>query len=241
MATRRDFLQRAFWATFALTATPLPLLAAADDTHTVRRGETLSAIARQHGVSVQALKRQNRLRNDLIRPGQRLSIPRPASGGAVLAPVIAATRNIRVDTDRWRYIVAHHSAVEAGNARTYGAEHTRRGYEHGLGYHFVIGNGRDSGDGEIEVGSRWIKQVRGGHVRSQEVNETGIGVCLVGNFENHPPSSRQMASLTALIDWLREGRVSSRCRFSVHRWVDRNHTLCPGRHFPYAMAKKRFA
>lgn len=224
----------------ALAASPAALWAApAGEVHVVRRGDTLSEIARRYGVSVRALQQRNRLRGDLIKVGQKLVIPGSSSAPS-LAPVLAATRNIKVDTERWRYIVAHHSAVEAGNARIYGSEHTRRGYEHGLGYHFVIGNGRDSGDGEIEVGPRWVKQLRGGHVRSQEVNDTGIGICLVGNLQNHPPTARQLASFTQLVDWLREGQVSRRCRFSVHRWVDRNHTVCPGRHFPYAAMRRRY-
>lgn len=44
-------------------------------THTVRRGENLSKIARRYGVSVAALKRANNLRNDNIQAGQRLVIP----------------------------------------------------------------------------------------------------------------------------------------------------------------------
>jgi murein DD-endopeptidase MepM/ murein hydrolase activator NlpD len=44
--------------------------------HVVRPGQTLSAIARQHGVSVEALIRMNRLTpNTRLRVGQRLTIP----------------------------------------------------------------------------------------------------------------------------------------------------------------------
>ena len=42
--------------------------------HTVRRGESLSRIARRHGVTVAKLKALNGLRGDLIRPGQKLRI-----------------------------------------------------------------------------------------------------------------------------------------------------------------------
>jgi cell wall-associated NlpC family hydrolase/LysM repeat protein len=44
--------------------------------YTVSRGDTLSGIARRFGTSVQALRSANGLRSDLIRPGQRLVIPR---------------------------------------------------------------------------------------------------------------------------------------------------------------------
>ncbi len=44
--------------------------------HYVRRGETVSVIARRYGISVSAIARANRLgRNYLIRVGQRLKIP----------------------------------------------------------------------------------------------------------------------------------------------------------------------
>ncbi|HUP20999.1 MAG TPA: LysM peptidoglycan-binding domain-containing protein [Gemmatimonadota bacterium] len=43
--------------------------------HVVTRGQTLSSIARQHGVTVEDLRRENDLRTDTIRLGQRLRIP----------------------------------------------------------------------------------------------------------------------------------------------------------------------
>jgi len=49
--------------------------ASASVTHTVRAGETLSGIARQHGISVSALKQVNGLTGSSIRTGQRLRLP----------------------------------------------------------------------------------------------------------------------------------------------------------------------
>jgi len=43
--------------------------------YVVRRGDTLSSIARRHRTSVAALKRLNNIRGTLIRPGQRLKVP----------------------------------------------------------------------------------------------------------------------------------------------------------------------
>jgi membrane-bound lytic murein transglycosylase D len=42
--------------------------------YTVRRGDTLGAIARRHGTTVAQVKRWNRMRNDVIRPGQKLRV-----------------------------------------------------------------------------------------------------------------------------------------------------------------------
>ncbi len=42
--------------------------------YTVRRGDTLGAIARRHGTTVAQVKRWNRMRSDVIRPGQKLRV-----------------------------------------------------------------------------------------------------------------------------------------------------------------------
>jgi LysM repeat protein len=48
-------------------------------THRIRRGETLSSVARRYGVSVSDLKRTNRLRSNTIRTGQILRIAKQAA------------------------------------------------------------------------------------------------------------------------------------------------------------------
>ncbi|WP_309380638.1 LysM peptidoglycan-binding domain-containing protein [Cerasicoccus frondis] len=199
----------------------------------VKAGDTLSEIAQAYGVTVRDLQRTNGLTSDRILIGQTLKIPTSNSGDA-LKPVIEANRSLKIDRSRWKYVVAHHSAIEQGNAAIYGAAHERRGMENGLAYHFVIGNGIDSGDGEIEVGPRWRQQLRGGHVRDSRVNDVGIGICLVGNLENHPPTPKQRASFIQLVNYLRDNCTASDYTFTVHKWVDgARHTVCPGKHFPY--------
>jgi LysM repeat protein len=60
--------------------------AASGGTYTVRRGDTLSAIAARHGTTVAALMQANGLRSSLIYAGQRLIIPVGSSGSASSAP-----------------------------------------------------------------------------------------------------------------------------------------------------------
>jgi len=55
--------------------------------HVVQRGETLSAIARQHGVSVATLQQENGISGSVITPGQRLRIPAAAAGNGD-APIV---------------------------------------------------------------------------------------------------------------------------------------------------------
>lgn len=48
-------------------------------TYTVKRGDTLSKIARKHRVTIQQIKRWNRLKGDFIREGDRLRLAPPVS------------------------------------------------------------------------------------------------------------------------------------------------------------------
>lgn len=248
---RREFLIRAV-GLFGLALLPSRLLAQTSErVYTVKKGDTLSAIARDNGVSVASIRTRNRLKSDQIAVGQKLFIPAPPgapappaspASPAVLAPVLTASRGLRITPGRWTHLVIHHSGIEAGNAKSYDGGHRRRGMENGLAYHFVIGNGRDSGDGQIEVGSRWTRQLYGGHVRNAAMNQHGIGICLVGNFEKRSPGARQLASLHALLQHFRGGALpgGKTPQVTVHRWVDRNHTVCPGRRFPYSDLKRRY-
>lgn len=52
-----------------------PTVTATGKEHTVQKGETLSAIARAHGVSVAELKKVNNLTGDSLTVGQKLAIP----------------------------------------------------------------------------------------------------------------------------------------------------------------------
>jgi len=139
----------------------------------------------------------------------------------------------------WRCIVVHHSATSRGNAAMQDRYHRHvKRWRHGLGYHFVIGNGTDSRDGEIEVGERWRKQLPGAHCGSLETNRVAIGLCLVGNFEEGRPTEAQMASLIALTRCLcREFRIPP-ANVLVHREVRGARTLCPGKFFPAEAFRK---
>lgn len=53
---------------------PARSAASATVTHTVRRGETLSSLARRYGTTISAIQRLNELRGTVIRVGQRLRI-----------------------------------------------------------------------------------------------------------------------------------------------------------------------
>ena len=132
-------------------------------------------------------------------------------------------------TREWHHIVVHHSASAVGSASIFDKAHRERGWD-GLGYHFVIGNGSASGDGEVEVGYRWSKQMQGAHAGNIEYNQHGIGICLVGDFEHGgTPSPAQMASLRRLVRFLQVKTGISTSEVIGHGNVPGKSTQCPGR------------
>ena len=104
--------------------------------------------------------------------------------------------------------------------------------ENGLAYHFIIGNGSDSRDGEIEVGGRWTRQLNGGHVHSFALNENSIGICLVGNFEKTRPTKKQIAAALELVGFVKRTLLAGKPDLLLHREIPGEHTLCPGHNFP---------
>lgn len=155
----------------------------------------------------------------------------PAGGGAV-QPSVA--RWVPVGHERkWRFIIVHHSAGKSGNAATFDAGHRNRGWDE-LGYHFVIGNGSMSDDGQIEVGPRWRKQKHGAHCKvrgHREYNQLGVGICLVGNFNNGLPSEAQMRSLAYLVRQLMQRYDIPKSRVLGHGMLAP--TDCPGTQFDF--------
>lgn len=135
----------------------------------------------------------------------------------------------------WRAIIVHHSATDTGNASIFDRWHKERNHWDGVGYDFVIGNGTSSGDGEVEVTFRWRKQIPGAHcggTANNWANEDGIGICLVGNFNETTPSPRQVQSLIKLIRFLQKRYGIPTSRIYGHRTAPGARvTDCPGKKF----------
>jgi hypothetical protein len=158
--------------------------------------------------------------------------------------VIEEIRRAPVASNRWKFIVVHNSGTRQGNARVfdYYHRHVRR-MQNGLAYHFVIGNGTSTGNGQIEVGDRWRRQINGGHVHSDFLNNIALGICLVGDFNRDQPTQAQLDSCGELIRYLRErcGKADGRAipvrphrEMNPPRWA----TDCPGDAFPYSWFRK---
>jgi len=135
----------------------------------------------------------------------------------------------------WRAIVIHHTAAPRGSAKSIHKLHLSNGWD-GLGYHFVIGNGTETRDGEIEAGYRWIEQLKGAHARARPGDDNrwnlhSIGICLVGDFTHKRPSQRQMDALVRLVRALMAEYEIPRESVVPHHFV--HSTECPGLSFPW--------
>lgn len=138
----------------------------------------------------------------------------------------------------WRYLIVHHSGTPGGSVESIDAEHRQRTDRDGrpwlgVGYHFVIGNGRGMVDGAVEPTFRWHEQLHGAHAGAAKYNEQGLGICLVGNFEEHPPTERQERSARDLIRTLRQRYAISPSQVLRHK--DLKDTACPGKLLPLSV------
>lgn len=154
-----------------------------------------------------------------------------------------------IQRGHWQAIVVHHSANAIDTPQGMDAWHRQRGWD-GLGYDFVIGNGVNYPDGRVFVGHRWAQQLVGAHTKagagvyfgvprpSNFFNEHGVGICLIGNFEETRPTPRQMQSLQLLIQWISAQTGVSTARVYGHGEVTHK-TQCPGRYLRPELAQIR--
>ncbi len=141
----------------------------------------------------------------------------------------------RAKRREWKYLVLHHTATDRGSVESIHEAHLKRRDGAGrpwlgIGYHFVVGNGRGMKDGQVEPTFRWREQLHGAHAGSREYNNHGIGIVLVGNFENGPPTAAQTKSLRTLLATLSDEFDIGPKQIVPHR--DLKATACPGKYFP---------
>ncbi len=202
--------------------------------HVVGPSETLWRISKTYGIDMDTLMKANGL-NDAskLKNGQRLLIPH-SSGPRPYFPLFP--------TKKWTYIVIHHTATDTGDAYAIDQLHHRRGFENGLGYHFLINNGTNGmADGQIQVGPRWIKQMDGAHANADGMNEKGIGVVVVGNFSARPITNKEYEALVFLVKTLKDFYHIPAGHVIRHSDVLGKNTECPGLKFPWNDFKRRIS
>ncbi len=202
---------------------------AASPSFTAESYEPLS-IARESRSESSNQRQSNRSQSD--NQAERSGLPIATVGNDVAEDDLAPQAPVRA----WKYIVLHHSATTDGDVRSIDGDHRGRTDSTGepwlgIGYHFVIGNGGAMGDGAVEATFRWRDQLAGAHAGSRVYNDTGIGICLIGDFQNSPPTPRQIVAVRELVAALvaQYGIQPANCI----RHSDIHSTECPGRFFPY--------
>jgi N-acetylmuramoyl-L-alanine amidase len=132
--------------------------------------------------------------------------------------------------DRVQYIVIHHSLTKDGLVVDWNAirnYHIKTNGWIDIGYHYGIEN--VNGEYLIQLGRPdWAQ---GAHCKEQGMNNKGIGVCVVGNYDLGPPPKEAMDLLVILVSDL-----CAKYRLSESRIVTHNqyapYKSCPGNKFP---------
>jgi len=200
--------------------------------HIMGSGQTLYRIAQTYGVDLEEIIHINNIQDpSRIGVGEKIFIP-GAKIPLYVEPYIPAVPQPvekivgpKYKRSTWKYITLHHSATKEGNAERFDKNHRKRGMG-GLFYHFVIGNGTDSGDGQVEVGWRWRRQTKSSRPYD-------IQICLVGNFNIQEVSQTQFESLIKLVKILCLQYNISLSNIRRHKDIRGRVTECPGEDFPY--------
>ncbi len=142
-------------------------------------------------------------------------------------------------TQRWDYIVIHHSAGNYGNIEFLQKVHRERQSKDpidAIPYHYIIGNGNGLKEGEIASDWRKKYNIWGAHVsgRNSNRNFRGLGICLIGNLENHSIPEKQYESLVMLTKQLMSTYRIPLENISGHGYTPGESTKCPGKNFPMA-------
>lgn len=190
-----------------------------------------------------AATRTWRAPNDL--PSLAIPPRRPGGAGDWLFPRRGADAwEPSVAARDWNSIVLHHTATSRGSVESIHRTHLQRKDASGnawlgIGYHFVIGNGNGMGDGEIQPTFRWEQQLQGAHAGDYEHNQRGIGIAIVGNFDEREPTPAQLSAVKDLVGWLKRrfGILSA----DVIGHSEIKATACPGRYFPMEQVRLSIA
>jgi len=173
----------------------------------------------------------------LTQPSRTTVTPAPAYSNAGVPTTWIPPSNLEKN---WTAIIVHHSATSKGNAAIIDKWHREGNHWKGVGYDFVIGNGTNSADGQVEVTFRWTQQTTGAHTKTPNnwANMDGIGICLVGNFDETYPTARQMRSLARLVQFLQRRYNIPTSRVYGHGTTPGARvTDCPGRYFSMSRLK----
>lgn len=122
------------------------------------------------------------------------------------------------------YLIIHHSTRMIDSSWLIRLRHRwlRRWEE--IGYHYILGNGLISREGEIYKGRP--SNYQGAHCYGY--NARSLGICLIGNLDRYRPGFRQLRSLVRLLRQLMAEYGISADRVLGHNETEGCQKSCPG-------------
>ena len=124
------------------------LVRSATSVHVVRQGDTLWGISRRYGMSVAEVARANGISpKATLRPGQRLAVRPPASGGVTTVAVSGGTRQIAYQVRRGDTLssIARRFDVSVGQLQAWNGMQGRTGIRAGQSLTIHVDSRRDYG------------------------------------------------------------------------------------------------
>lgn len=151
------------------------------------------------------------------------------------APTKLPPKATAMPRPRWERILVHHSAgpdTSAVDTAAIDRQHRAQGWR-AIGYHWVVE--RIDGDWHAVMGRplHW----EGSHCPGQ--NQRAIGVCLIGDFTEEAPPTRQLEVAALLIAGLCHACLIPSGQVRAHR--EFRATECPGKSFPIEDLRRRVA
>ena len=231
--------------------------------YVVKKGDTLSSISRRSGLTVNYIKKVNKLSRNLINPGDRIYLP--GVNEMAIDPVQRASYN-RNSTNHispkaksytllkrssWtntkvksnitkmgsvNKITVHHSSEAASATNISDKELINRiaKYHRNKKNWAAIGYHYIIGrDGRVYEGRP--VQYQGAHASGW--NRNNIGIVVLGDFNKVKPSAKQTQTLYSLLNDLRQRYKLSHTKVFGHQHLGQ--TLCPGKYlYPWVKRYK---
>lgn len=171
-------------------------------------------------------------------------VPPPGDGECARSPALPPSdAPLSGRFGDWNWIVIHHTGEASGDVATLDARHrAEMGYEDGLAFHFLVGNGNGLALGAVAEGERWRRRIPGPHcTENPGVSLASVGVAAIGDTAAAPLPRESMRALAALAESLRARLGLPPERILLHREVEGGDASCPGAHFDAAAFRAALA
>ena len=132
------------------------------------------------------------------------------------------------------HIIIHHSATTDGKETNNWAGicnyHQSKGWRPPCGYHWGI----EYVGGKIKVHKGRDELDSGAHCKEGSMNYLGIGICLVGNFDEELPTEEQYQTLAKLCKEIMArhdipvGNIKMHRDYAINSWTGKPYKSCPG-------------